>query len=113
MFRLVASDLDGTLLNAEHRLSKRSKSCLERLHQHGIHFAFATGRHHLDVAKLHQYVGIPAFMVTSNGACIHAPDGSVIYQNFLDEALCAEIIALFENQPIFGTFIQFSSLALL
>lgn len=99
MFHLVASDLDGTLLDGQHRLSSSTKASLRHLHRHGIHFAFATGRHHLDVAKLQQYVDIPSYMITSNGACIHSPEGRVAYQNFILEDVCLRIIQLFRDEP--------------
>ncbi len=95
MFSFVASDLDGTLLNQDHELSPYTKSVLQQLHKRGIHFAFATGRHHLDVAKLKKYVATPADMITSNGARIHSPNGKVIYQNFIAPYLLEQIFYLF------------------
>ncbi|MCG6450954.1 HAD hydrolase family protein, partial [Vibrio parahaemolyticus] len=49
-YRIVASDLDGTLLAPNHQLSPFAKQTLHDLHQKGYTFIFATGRHHVDVA---------------------------------------------------------------
>lgn len=66
--KIVASDLDGTLLAPNHQLSAYSKETLKALHEQGYTFVFATGRHHVDVASIRRTVGIPAYMITSNGA---------------------------------------------
>ena len=71
---IVASDLDGTLLTPNHTLSEKTKSVLCQLHDKGYTFVFATGRHHIDVKDIRATVGIPAYMITSNGARVHSPD---------------------------------------
>ncbi len=58
--KIVASDLDGTLLAPDHLLSANSKQTLKALHAKGYTFIFATGRHHVDVAGIRESVGIPA-----------------------------------------------------
>ncbi len=68
---IVASDLDGTLLAPDHKLSTFTKKTLKDLHDKGFTFIFATGRHHVDVAGIREIAGIPAYMITSNGARVH------------------------------------------
>ena len=38
MIKLVACDLDGTLLDENHQLSQRNIQAIQRLHKEGIHF---------------------------------------------------------------------------
>lgn len=78
-FRIVASDLDGTLLAPNHQLSAFSKQTLNDLHQQGFTFVFATGRHHVDVAGIREIAGIPAYMITANGARVHDQHNQVMY----------------------------------
>lgn len=92
MYKLVASDLDGTLLTPDHRIAPYTKQVLEHLHQQGIHFVFATGRHHVDVASIRETVGIPAYMITSNGARVHDSDNQLVYQHNVDPAIVASLI---------------------
>jgi HAD superfamily hydrolase (TIGR01484 family) len=66
MYHVVASDLDGTLLSPDHTLSPFAKETLQLLTQRDIHFVFATGRHHIDVAQMRDNLGISAYMITSN-----------------------------------------------
>jgi hypothetical protein len=79
MITIVASDLDGTLLTPEHKLADFTKKTLNKLHQQELTFIFATGRHHIDVGNLRNEVGIPAYMITSNGARVHDENDQLIY----------------------------------
>ena len=44
MIRLIASDLDGTLLNEEGMLSEKTAECIRTAQQAGILWVAATGR---------------------------------------------------------------------
>jgi cof-like hydrolase len=44
MYKAVVSDLDGTLLNEEHKVSPFTKETIELLLEKGIKFYIATGR---------------------------------------------------------------------
>lgn len=54
-----------------HRLTPYAKQTLQLLTARGIHFVFATGRHHVDVAQMRANLEIDAYMITSNGARVH------------------------------------------
>lgn len=52
--KLVASDVDGTLINNEHKISSYTKEVVSKLKSKGIEFVIATGRSYdgaLDIAK--------------------------------------------------------------
>ncbi|MCR3755573.1 MAG: phosphosugar phosphatase YigL [Sodalis sp. Psp] len=91
MFYIIASDLDGTLLSPTHRLTTYTKETLQLLTARGIHFVFATGRHHVDVAQMRANLGINAYMITSNGARVHNTAGELIFSHNLDEDIAAEL----------------------
>ncbi|QMV15888.1 Cof-type HAD-IIB family hydrolase [Vibrio spartinae] len=97
--RIVASDLDGTLLAPDHKLSPFTKSTLKDLHQKGYTFIFATGRHHIDVAGIREIAGIPAFMITSNGARIHSPDNQLMFSRNVPKELVQSLIDLCKDDP--------------
>lgn len=91
MYHIVASDLDGTLLNPEHRLSAYTKQVLQALRQRNIHFIFATGRHHVDVAQMRENMEIDAYMITSNGARVHNSQGDLVLSCNIDPNLASAI----------------------
>ena len=48
----IATDLDGTLLNSHHHISKVNCECLKRCEEKGIKIIVVTGRHQKDMAYL-------------------------------------------------------------
>ncbi|MGY2575621.1 Cof-type HAD-IIB family hydrolase [Vibrio sp. C8] len=92
--KIVASDLDGTLLAPDHKLSAFSKKTLKELHAKGFTFIFATGRHHVDVAGIREIAGIPAYMITSNGARVHDQNDTEMYSKNVPQNLVQAIIDL-------------------
>ena len=97
MYKIVASDLDGTLLTSDHQILPFTQQILTQLHQQGKHFIFATGRHHVDVGKMRDILGIPAYMITSNGACVHNSDNEMIFQQYMSTDIVSQILALVKN----------------
>ena len=88
MYKLIATDLDGTLLSSNHQLDPFTVATVRRLEQNGIQFVIATGRHYCDVAGIRDVLGIRPYLVTSNGARVHAPDDTMIHsRNLSSEAV--------------------------
>lgn len=104
VYHFVASDLDGTLLDANHTVDAFTAQTLQALQARGVQFAIATGRHYLDVQGIRQALGIRAHLITSNGARVHDPDDALIYRRNLDPALVRRLA-----QPEFaaGTVLNF------
>lgn len=97
MYKITASDLDGTLLTSEHKIPPFTKKVLTQLHEQGKTFIFATGRHHVDVAQLRDQLGIPAFMITANGACVHNSRNEIVFQQHMPREIIAEIMEMVKN----------------
>lgn len=97
--KIVASDLDGTLLAPNHQLSDFTKLTLKKLHEQGYTFIFATGRHHVDVAGIRQIAGIPAYMITSNGARVHDQNDQLMYSQNVPQELVQPIIDIVRQDP--------------
>ncbi|WP_354624501.1 Cof-type HAD-IIB family hydrolase [Psychromonas sp. MME2] len=97
MYKIAASDLDGTLLTSDHKISPFTKNILTQLHNQGVDFIFATGRHHIDVAHMREQLGIPAFMITSNGACVHDCDNQIVFKQNLSENIVADVIEMIKG----------------
>lgn len=98
-FSIVASDLDGTLLAPDHKISAHSKKTLQSLHAKGFTFIFATGRHHIDVAGIRDLIEIPAYMITANGARIHTPDNQLMRSTDVPAECVQPIIDLVKDDP--------------
>lgn len=84
------------LLQSTKLLTSRKKT-LNKLHQQNLTFIFATGRHHIDVGNIRSDVGIPAYMITSNGARVHDADDNLIYSKNVPETLVPQVIDLLKK----------------
>ncbi len=99
--KLVALDMDGTLLQSGGILSEDSKKVLERCIQNKIHIVIASGRalHSLpeDVMKIS---GIE-YAITSNGAAVnHLPAGKRIYSNLLTKDKVEQIMKVMSHHSL-------------
>jgi len=87
VYKVIISDLDGTLLNENHELSEYTRDIIKKINNKEILFFFATGRHFLDVFKLKKELGLTSsYSISSNGARIHGLNGELlISHNIMDE----------------------------
>ncbi len=72
--KLVAVDLDGTLIDEEGRISERSAAAIRRATEQGITVAIVTGRPHVSAERFVAELGIDATPIISfNGAMVRMP----------------------------------------
>nr|CAJ2476311.1 unnamed protein product [Leishmania braziliensis] len=57
-YKLVACDMDGTLLNSRHSISDYTRTILSKLLARGVHIIFATGRPFTDVYRIKRRLNI-------------------------------------------------------
>jgi Cof subfamily protein (haloacid dehalogenase superfamily) len=82
--RLVALDLDGTLLNSKGQVSERTSAALKRSHDAGIVLAPATARWYQAAVRPFTAIGIEAAAIASAGADVRSNTGAVLEQTMLD-----------------------------
>ena len=66
--RLLAADIDGTLLNPEFQISEVDMAALRRAHQEGVEVILVTGRRHKFALPIAQQLGFDLWLISSNGA---------------------------------------------
>jgi Cof subfamily protein (haloacid dehalogenase superfamily) len=72
-FRLVASDIDGTLVRSDGSLSPRTTGVLARLHERGVPVILVTGRPVRWLRPLYDQMVEPLPAICANGAVIYDP----------------------------------------
>lgn len=82
MFRLLVTDLDGTLLTADKQVSKRDQRALRRLQHTGISLCLATGRNKMEVADVMRDMDDSYHQVTQNGAQVFTDNGQVLCAHY-------------------------------
>ncbi|MDQ7991875.1 MAG: HAD family hydrolase [Propionicimonas sp.] len=78
--RLIATDLDGTLLRPDKTISERTTDAIRSAHEAGLQVVAATGRYPATLAALLTPVGID-YAVASNGAqCYRLSSGDLLFE---------------------------------
>ncbi|EXJ15908.1 Cof-type HAD-IIB family hydrolase [Imhoffiella purpurea] len=83
-YRLIVCDLDGTLLNAEHRLGERSRAVLRAVQDLGVQVLLASGRHFQDIRRIAERIGTRGGLISSNGAAAHDDLGRLTHCRPID-----------------------------
>ncbi len=81
--RLIAIDIDGTLLNSKVELSQENRDALRRAHQAGIEIMLGTGRRHDFALPIAQSLGFDLWMMSSNGAITRSTLGETFHRDLL------------------------------
>jgi Cof subfamily protein (haloacid dehalogenase superfamily) len=81
MYRLLAIDIDGTLMNSLNELTPATRVALARASEAGIQVVLATGRRYSHALPLVEPLGIDVPLVTASGALVKDPlDHRTLYQ---------------------------------
>ena len=72
-YRLLAIDIDGTLVNSRDELTPATREALVRAGRAGIHVVLATGRRYSRTLHLVEPLGIDVPLVTASGALVKDP----------------------------------------
>ena len=81
--RLIAIDIDGTLLNTKVTLSDENRTALRRAHDAGIEIVLVTGRRHDFALPIAKTLGFDLCLISSNGAVTRSLSGELFHQDFL------------------------------
>lgn len=100
-YKLIAMDMDGTLLNSQNRVSPRTLVALKEAERKGVLLVLATGRPYKSAHYYSENLGLKNPIITSNGALIHDIDGNVIYENLLDDEKLFKIMSTIENHSMY------------
>lgn len=91
--RLIASDIDGTLLDRNHRVPRRNRDAVARAVQQGAYFALSTGRPFRWIAPVLEQLPVRPVCVTSNGAVLYdSAEDRVMAAHELSPAALAEVV---------------------
>ena len=89
--RLFVTDLDGTLLDSEHKSTELGMETLRKAIDSGIEVCIASGRSYADIMGKISGYGISPYIISSNGASLHDKDGKKLMTTSIpiDEAAAA------------------------
>lgn len=97
---LVVTDVDGTLVTHDKKLTARAIAAIRRLHERGIAFSIASSRPPFGVRMLIGPLRLRLPLAGYNGGAIVAPDLSVIEQKLIPSAAARKAVSLFQENGI-------------
>ncbi|MCX7695284.1 MAG: Cof-type HAD-IIB family hydrolase [Caloramator sp.] len=92
-YKLIAMDMDGTLLNSQKQVTEYTKDVLRRASEKGIKLVICTGRIFTSAKSYARIIGTKAPIIASNGAYIREKDrNEVIYEKYIKKETLLDII---------------------
>jgi len=93
--KLVAIDLDGTLLDNDRKISPRTKEAIRKVREKGIEVTFATGRMFYSARPYADDLGLNLPLITYQGALVkESATGEVLYERTVDAELARQVVDL-------------------
>jgi len=89
--RLLAVDIDGTLLNPQFQISEPDLAALRRAHEEGVEVILVTGRRHTFALPIARQLGFDLWLISSNGAITRSLSGETFYRDLLPQETCRKL----------------------
>lgn len=100
MIKLVASDLDGTLLDEPNRISKINLDAIEYAYQKGAKFCFSTGRDLQSVKDITCLLKHKPVLLLGNGSEVYDEDENLVFQNFFNNKYLEEVCEIMNEHDV-------------
>ncbi|MCR8643911.1 Cof-type HAD-IIB family hydrolase [Paenibacillus sp. N1-5-1-14] len=113
-YKLIALDVDGTLIDDHHVLTERTKEVLKRAHQAGIQIVLCSGRSPKSIFPILEEIGFEGTAIAHNGAATVLSHNSELIHEFAFSAeeitplihYCRENQIHFDVSTAFDLFVE-------
>ncbi|KZE14816.1 Cof-type HAD-IIB family hydrolase [Priestia aryabhattai] len=83
-FKLIALDMDGTLLNNQQEVSEENRAAIAKAQEQGVHVVLSTGRSLLTCREYAQSLQLSSYLITVNGSEIWDESGQLVERKLID-----------------------------
>lgn len=102
MYKLIAIDLDGTLLNSYGIIPEENRKAIKKAQEAGINVVLASGRTTNSVKSLAEELGGNEYIICGNGSLIYdLKKEEIIYDKFIEKNKALQIIQICEQNSIY------------
>lgn len=91
MIKLIATDIDGTILKYDYEFNVEVKNCIRNLTKHGVKVVLVTGRMHSATTHIAEELGLDTPVVSYHGGLIKH-NGETLYERNLNSNSAKNII---------------------
>lgn len=102
MYKLVALDIDGTLLNADREISDRVKKTIYDVRKKGVKVILSSGRGYMGVKRFVEELELEELVLCLNGAAVSDASGEeLVFSENVDPNVCKKVIEFCEEHNIY------------
>ncbi len=98
--RIIYSDIDGTLLDRNHRMTEKTERAIRSLKEKGIPFVLASSRGEMAILPILRRYHLSCPMVSYGGALILDEDGTVIAEFPMDINEVIRLLSFLERENL-------------
>lgn len=99
-YKMFVSDLDGTLLDDNHKISKENIAAIKKLEAKGVKFVIATGRIKFILEDFLDQVDYKMPLIWSNGSAVSGLQGETLYTEEIPVDVARRVIQLSRNYKV-------------
>ena len=102
MYKLVAIDLDGTMLNQYGIITEETKDVIKKVQEKGTEVMIASGRAITSVKRFSKEINSQKYFISGNGAVTYdIENNNILYENILKKQKALQIIKFCEENSIY------------
>ena len=102
MYKLVAIDLDGTLLNSYGEVSNENKQAIKRAINKGVEIVLSSGRIGNSVESIANELGANNYYISGNGSMLYnMKEEKIEYENFISKEKMLKLIKICDENSIY------------
>ena len=102
MYKLIAIDIDGTLIDSKGEISEENKLAIKTAREKGTEVVLTSGRIPQSIEPIAQEIGADNYLIAGNGAIVFdINENKVIYGEYLSKKKVIEIIKACKENNIF------------
>ncbi len=106
MYRVLACDLDGTLLKDDKTISEDTIAELKRISDLGVYFLPSTGRTHRELPKVLMELPFLRYALCCNGGSVYDyQKNTYIYENAIPYELALRVLEYVKTLPVYETVV--------
>ena len=101
MYKFVAIDLDGTMLNSYGVVTENTKNVIQNVIDKGVDVIIASGRPIDSIKTIAKEIGSNKYFIAGNGALVYdIQNEEIIYEKYISKEKALEIIKICEENSI-------------
>lgn len=102
MYKLVAIDLDGTLLNSYGEVSNENKQAIKNAINNGVEVVLSSGRIGDSVESIAYDLGANNYYISGNGSMLYnMKENKIEYENFIEKEKMLKLIKICDENSIY------------